>query len=166
MDPIAHASIALLAKPVVPRAPLWALVAAAEVPDVLFFAFEAAGLEHQAVTRLDLSQGLTYISPPLIPWSHGLFMCFVWSVAVAAITWLFWRDGGMSAAAGLMVLSHWLLDFTVYPNMPLLFAGSPVIGLGLMTSGAGFIASIVLEIGLIGGGIFVYFKTRKPGKKP
>ncbi len=80
MDPIAHASIALLAKPVVPRAPLWALVAAAEVPDALFFAFEAAGLEHQAVTRLDFSQGLTYISPPLIPWSHGLFMCIVWSV--------------------------------------------------------------------------------------
>ena len=47
MDPIAHASVALMAKPAVPRVRLWVLLAAAQVPGLLFFAFEAAGMEHK-----------------------------------------------------------------------------------------------------------------------
>ena len=62
MDPIAHASVALMAKPAVPRVRLWVLLAAAPVPGLLFFAFEAAGMEHQAVTHVDFGQDLTYLS--------------------------------------------------------------------------------------------------------
>ena len=39
MEPLAHASIAFIAKPLIPEAPLWALVAATQVPDLLSFAF-------------------------------------------------------------------------------------------------------------------------------
>jgi hypothetical protein len=92
MDPVAHASVGVMAKSAAPKAPLWVLVAATQVPDLLFFAFEAAGIEHQAVTHMDFRQGLTYLSPALIPWSHGLFMCVVWSVLVAALGYLFFRD--------------------------------------------------------------------------
>lgn len=38
MDPIAHSSIGLLAKPIAPKAPLVILLAATQVPDILFFA--------------------------------------------------------------------------------------------------------------------------------
>lgn len=76
-SPFAHASIGLFSKTAAPRVPLWALIAATQVPDVLFFIFEAAGLEHQAETQTSLSQGLTYLSPAQIQWSHGLMMCLV-----------------------------------------------------------------------------------------
>ncbi len=162
MDPLAHASIGLMTKPLAPKAPLWALVAATAVPDLLYLlAFHPAGIEHEAVTHFDCDHGLQYQRPPAIPWSHGLFMCMVWSAVVAAITFLFCRDRRTSSVIGLMVLSHWGLDFIVYPIMPLFFDNSQMIGLGLMTSKRGFIASVILEISLITGGIATYRETRK-----
>jgi hypothetical protein len=59
MDPIAHSSIGLMAKPIAPKVPLLVLMAATQVPDILFFAFEAAGMENQAVTQMDFNQGLS-----------------------------------------------------------------------------------------------------------
>jgi membrane-bound metal-dependent hydrolase YbcI (DUF457 family) len=161
MDPLAHASIALMAKPIAPKAPLWVLLAATQVPDLLSFGFMAAGIEHGAVTRLDFEHGLQYLSPASIVWSHGLFMSVVWSVVVAAIAFAFLRDRRTSAVIGLMAFSHWVLDFIVYPNMPLFLDDSPMIGLGLITSGPGLILGILLEIALIGGGIAIYVTTRK-----
>jgi membrane-bound metal-dependent hydrolase YbcI (DUF457 family) len=156
MDPLGHASIGLMVKPLAPKAPLWALLAATAVPDLLFFGFQAAGLEYQAVTQFDLGHGLQYLSPPSIPWSHGLFMCIVWSAMVAIIAFLFSRDRRTSIVIGLLVFSHWVLDFIVYPILPVFFDNSRMIGLGLMTSGPGFIASVILEMGLITGGIATY----------
>jgi membrane-bound metal-dependent hydrolase YbcI (DUF457 family) len=161
MDPLAHASIGLIAKPLVPKAPLWALLAATQVPDLLSFGFMAAGLEHGAVTQLTFKHGLEYLSPPFIPWSHGLFMSVVWSVVVAAIAWLFLRDRRTSVAIGLMVLSHWLLDFIVYLNIPVFFDNTPTIGLGLITSSPGLIMGIILEVSLISAGLIVFWVTRK-----
>jgi membrane-bound metal-dependent hydrolase YbcI (DUF457 family) len=161
MEPFAHASIGLMAKPFAPKAPLWALVAATQVPDLLSFAFIAAGIEHGAVTQLDFEHGLQYLSEQSIPWSHGLFMAVVWSAVVAALALRFSRDRRTSIVVGLMVFSHWLLDFVVYLNIPLFFDNSQVIGLGLITSGPGLLMGILLEIGLIAGGVAVYGVTRK-----
>ena len=161
MDPIAHCSIGLMAKPIAPKAPLLVLMAATQIPDILFFAFEAAGMENQAVTQMDFNQGLRYLSPAVMHWSHGFLMCIVWSLVAAAITFPFFRDLRTSSIIGLLVFSHWVLDFTVYSNMPLFFDGSPQIGLGLITSGPGLILGIILEVILIVGGIAIYFASRK-----
>jgi hypothetical protein len=52
---------------------------------------------------------------------------------------------------GLVVFSHWILDFvshpmwpSVQPDLPLLFAGSPTVGLGLWRSHGGAIAGELL----------------------
>ncbi len=161
MDPFAHASIGLLAKPYAPKATLLALLVATQVPDLLCFGFFAAGIEYGAVTELDLTQGLKYLSAPFIPWSHGFSMCVVWSILAAAIAFLFCRDRRVSVIIGLMVFSHWLLDFTVYLNIPVWFDNSQLTGLGLITSGPGLILGIVIEIGLIGGGIASYLTRGK-----
>ncbi len=164
MDPLGHASIGLMVKPFIPKAPLWALIAACEVPDLLFFGFQAAGVEDQAATKLDFAHGLQYLSLPFIPWSHGCSMCLLWATAVATLAYLFWRDRRASIAIGLMVLSHWVLDFIVYPIMPLFFRQSSMAGIGLMTSVPGFIASIIREISLITVGVVIYYNYWKGGK--
>ena len=87
----------------------------------------------------------------------------VWSVLAAAIAYLFSRDRRTSIAIGALVFSHWVLDFIVYSNLPLDFNNSQLVGLGLLNSGLGVIIGIILEIGLIAGGIAIYFVTRKRG---
>ncbi len=161
MDPIAHASIGLMAKPIAPKAPLWALLAATQVPDLLFFGFQAAGIEHQGVSTMDFNQGLKIITLGSTPWSHGLFMGIAWSLVVAGIAFLFYHDRRTSIVLGSMVFSHWVLDFIIYSNLPLFFDNSQLVGLGLLNSGLGVILGILLEIGLIVGGIVIYLKTRK-----
>ena len=157
MDPVAHFSIALAASKLAgPKAPLLVLGAATQIPDLLFFGFQAAGLERKAKTKLDWRKGLKYLSPPLLPCSHGLLMSIVWSLLAAAIAFPFYRDLRTSFVVGLMIFSHWVLDAIVYPNLPLTFEGSREVGLGLITSGPGFIAGIILEVVLIGGGIAIY----------
>jgi hypothetical protein len=152
----------LAAKPAAPKAPLWALLLATEVPDLLFIGFEALGIERQGVSHTDLSQGVTYVSLGYMPWSHGLFTCLIWSVVAAALTFLFYRDRRTSIVMGLMVFSHWVLDFVVHgPDLPLLFDGSPLVGLGLWTSGPGLIISGILEFGLLAGGIAIYLVARR-----
>jgi len=160
VDPIAHFSVALAAAKLAdPEAPLGVLGVATQVPDILFFGFEAAGLERRAETQTNFRTGLRYLSPASIGWSHGLLMSVVWSIVAGAIAFPFYRDFRTSIVVGLMVFSHWLLDFIVYPNLPLLFDGSRLVGLGLITSGPGLIAGIVLEIVLIAGGIAIYLGT-------
>jgi membrane-bound metal-dependent hydrolase YbcI (DUF457 family) len=161
MDPLAHASIGLMAKPLVPKAPLWALLAATQVPDLLSFGFIAAGLEHGAVTKLDFEHGLQYLSPSSIAWSHGLLMSVVWSLLIAAAGWIFFRDRRVSVTLGLMVFSHWLLDFIVYRYIPVFLDNSQTTGLGLITSSPGLIAGIVMEVVLISAGIAIYWIYRK-----
>jgi membrane-bound metal-dependent hydrolase YbcI (DUF457 family) len=166
MDPIAHASVGLMAKAAFPKAPLFALLIATEVPDLLFFAFQAAGIERQAVTQMDFRKGLTYLSPASIPWSHGLFMCIVWSMVAGGIAFLLYRRRQTYFLIGLMVFSHWILDFLAYNNLPLILNGSPLIGVGLVTSGIGVVIGIIVEVGLIAGGIAAFWVSRKRLAKP
>lgn len=161
MDPLGHASIGFIVKPLAPKAPLWALVAANELPDILFFGLQAAGVERLAVTQLDFAHGLRYLSLPSIAWSHGLVMCLVWSALAAGVAFIFSRDRRLSGLIGLMVFSHWVLDAIVYPVMPVFFDNSLLIGLGLMTSAPGFMASIVLEVALLAGGLAAFWVTRR-----
>jgi prolipoprotein diacylglyceryltransferase len=161
MEPLAHASIGLMAKSIAPKAPLWALLAATEVLDAVSIGLIAVGIERGATTQLDFEHGLQYLSQQSIPWSHGLFMSLVWSVVVAVIGYLLFRDRRTSILIGLLVFSHWVLDFIVYLNIPVLFDGSSMIGLGLITSRPGLLVGIILEIVLIVGGITIYWVTRK-----
>lgn len=162
MGPPGHLAIGLAAKPITPLAPLWALLLASEVPDLLFFGFEAAGIEYQAVTQTNLNQGMQMFSPGFNPYSHGLFMTGIWSILVGVIAYFVFRDRRTSIVLGLVVFSHWVLDFIVHPpELSLFFDGSPLVGLGMWSSGAGFISSVILEVILLAVGIAIYFGMRK-----
>lgn len=157
-----HIGVAFAAKPVAPKVPLGALLVATEAIDLLCFGFFATGIERQGATQVDLNQGLQVLTSGSMPWSHGLFMAIVWSIMAAALAFAFTRDRRAAGVVGLVVFSHWALDFVVHPpDLPLLFGGSPTVGLGLYTSGPGLMASIVLEFALLAGGIATYLVTRR-----
>jgi hypothetical protein len=157
-----HLGVALAAKPAAPDAPLWALLVASETLDLLSGVLMAAGLETFVETQVSLVTGMEFLSTPSVPWSHGLPMAILWSALFAGIAYVLSRSRRASIVLGLVVFSHWVLDFVVHPpDLPLLFAGSPVVGLGLWASPAGLVTSMILEIALLAGGIAIYWNYRK-----
>src|ERR1019366_7925123 len=101
MGPIGHFSVGLAAKPTAPKVPLGILLLATWILHVLAVAFGFAGIERGG------SAGL--------PWPHGLFMSVVWSVVAALVTARIYRDHRAGLVVGLLVFSHWALDFLSHP---------------------------------------------------
>jgi membrane-bound metal-dependent hydrolase YbcI (DUF457 family) len=162
MSGIGHLAPAFAAKSVTPEAPLWVLLIASETNDLLYFLFSSAGIEPKAViTIMNFNQGVKYLTPVSNPWSHGLFMSLIWAMTAAAIAFLFYRDRKTSGVIGMVVFSHWILDFLMHSNLPLFFDGSPQVGLGLENSGSGFLFMTVLDLLLLAAGITIYFRARK-----
>jgi hypothetical protein len=166
MGPAGHLAAGLVAKRFAPKVPLFLLLIAPVIPDLLGFVFRVIGIENYANNVFDPSLGAYITLPMRRYWSHGLFMNVVWSALAALLAYLVWRDRRTSAVIGLTVFSHWVFDFIVHPpDLPLLFAGSPKVGLGLWATRTGFMISILLEIILFAGGIAIYLNSRKTTRK-
>ena len=162
MGPPGHFGIAFAAKPAAPKAPLLVLLVASEALDLLTIPFMGLGIERGAQYSISIEEGLRIMVPGSVPWSHGLFMSLIWSLFFAAIAYLIYRDRRTSGIVGLVVFSHWVLDFIVHsPDLPLFFEGSKVFGLGLWSSGPGFIASVALEFVLLAIGLAIYLRARR-----
>ena len=151
-----HLAVGLAAKPVAPKASLGALLLSATAIDTLCGVFVITGTE-----------GIDASGTSSIPWSHGLFMAVVWSIVGFAVAFLLSRDRRTGIIVGLVVFSHWVLDFISHPmgmgrdlppDLPLLFEGSPKVGLGLYNSVA---AALVTDIGLLVEGIVVYLVSTR-----
>jgi len=114
-----HFAIGLAAKPAAPKVPLLVLLLATEVLDLLCFGFQAIGIEDFGISHTDINQGVIVLSPASIPWSHGLFMSVVWSVVAAAIAFIIYQERRTASIIGLVVFSHWIMDFIVHlPTSP------------------------------------------------
>lgn len=158
MSGIGHLAAGFAAKTVTPETPLWVLLVAAETNDILYGLFSLSGLEPTVQTSMSFSQGIQYLSPVSNPWSHGLFMSIVWSVLAALSAYFFSRNWKVTGTIGLVVFSHWMLDFLMHSNLPLFFGSSPLLGLGLENSGPGFILITVFDLVLFGSGVAIYFR--------
>jgi hypothetical protein len=173
-----HCAVGLAAKPVAPQVPLGVLLLATEILDIFATAFVYAGIEGGAMTGN--------------PWSHGLFMSVVWSLVAALLVARIYRSKRAGTVVGLLVFSHWMLDFVSHPipfpsfswrtwqwsyghrlppDLPLLFAGSPKVGLGLYNSMSA-VEATVLELGMVLLGLAVYVsyivnkrRNRRPSKR-
>jgi len=136
MAGLAHLGVGLAAKSIAPNVNAGVLVTAAYALDIAWGGFFLAGIEQYTGT------GVTSTSP----YSHGLFMAVVWSVLAAAAARLISRNGRTSLIIGLLVFSHWAVDFIAKPmlhafptdtGLPLLFRGSPTVGLGVWSTALG-----------------------------
>jgi hypothetical protein len=161
MSGIGHLAVGLAAKSATDKVPLWLLLAASETNDLLYFLFTASGIEQKAAIVINFNQGIRYLTPVSNPWSHGFLMSVIWSILAAALAYIFYRDRHSAVIIGSVVFSHWILDFLMHSNLPLSLNGSPLIGLGLENSGAGFIFMTLLDISLVICSITIYMVTRK-----
>ncbi len=159
MAGLAHVGIGFALKWAAPKAPLPGLIVAAEALDLLYLPLLAvpAGTDPQSLT-------------------HGLFMALAWSLAAVALAALRRRDRRTSLVLGGAVLSHWILDYLTHPmgaifggkplppDLPLLFAGSRRVGLGLYNHS--FALAMAFDLGLTFAGIgayVVYMAYRRRG---
>jgi len=154
---IAHLGVGLAAKKVCPRVPLGVLLFASQALDVLCGLLMVASIE-----KMRVAAGITKMTPLdfiSYPWSHGLFMSLVWSCVAALVAWRLQRDRLAAGVIGALVFSHWVLDWISHiPDLPLLFDGSPKVGLGLWNNPAG---TMIAEFGLFGAGAVVYFTSTR-----
>lgn len=168
MAGIAHAAVGLAVKPLVPEVNVGWLILGTFVLDILWVAFWAVGLETSPA----------YHGPGAHPpyWDHSLLMAVVWSLLFGLLaSWLGRRSRRrirIGVVFGLMVFSHWALDWITHPmtalsasdkGIPLAFGNSPLVGLGLYRS---LTAVWVTEIGGLLAGLAVYIVWRVRKKKP
>lgn len=155
MASMAHLGVGLAAKRVAPRVPVLVLIVAAYAIDLIWGVFFFFGIEHMP------EAGAASVNP----WSHGLLMASVWSLLAGLITYAVSRNRGTGAVVGLMVFSHWVVDFISHPmtavfagdtGLPLLFGGSPTVGLGVWSTPLGV---NIGEYGSLAVGLALYVWT-------
>lgn len=148
-----HLATAFVAKRVEPRIPLGVAVAASFGIDLLWPLFLLLGIESVRVSPGDTA--FTSLAFESYPWSHSLLAVTAWSLLATTLgRWIFssWR---MAGVVGLLVASHWLLDFVTHrPDLPLWPEG-PLVGLGLWNSVPG---TIILEGGFLAVALFLYLR--------
>ena len=161
---IGHCALGFPAKKLAPKVPLGILLLATMVLDILAIGFAWAGIERVGAGN---------------PWSHGLLMSVIWSLAAALLGWRIFGEQRAGAVIGLLVFSHWVLDFISHPipfpsfswrtwhweygrplpaDLPLLFGGSPRVGLGLYNR-ISAVEATVLELGMLIAGIAWYARS-------
>ena len=154
---IGHFALGLAAKRVTPRVSLAVLFAAAQLADLLWPVFVAAGLEQ---VRID--PGNTAFTPldfVSYPYSHSLLMLVVWGVLLASACRPFARGRRAFVVIGALVVSHWLLDFVTHrPDLPL-YPGGRKVGLGLWNSVP---ATIAVEVPMFLAGLWIYTRVTHP----
>jgi membrane-bound metal-dependent hydrolase YbcI (DUF457 family) len=166
MSGIGHLAAGFASRPYTPKVPLLVLLAASETNEILYFLFTLTGVEQAARISMSFSEGVRHLDATTNPWSHGLFMSVIWAALAAGIAYLVYRDQRSAGMLGLVVFSHWVLDFLMHSNLPVFFEGSPLIGVGLEDTGAGFIFMTLLDLALLGGAVALYMNSRKKADGP
>jgi membrane-bound metal-dependent hydrolase YbcI (DUF457 family) len=149
---IGHFAVAFAAKRVAPRASLGALVAAAQLLDLIWPPLVLAGVE-----QVRIEPGNTAFTPlnfVSYPYSHSFAMAALWSAVAAAVYWTAARYRRGALAVGVAVLSHEILDLITHrPDLPLYPGATVYAGLGLWNS---VTATVIVEGLMFAGGVALY----------
>ena len=155
MPAIAHVGVGFAAKKIAPDISVIFLIIAAELIEIVFFVFVAAGVETMPLPD----------KSPFSPYSHSVFMGIIWSLAAALVTFLISKNKKVSIIIGLLVLSHTIMDIIASPKlafyptdtkMPVFFDNSLSIGLGLWKNKA---VALTGEFGILIAGFIIYILT-------
>lgn len=148
---VGHLAAALTAKRVEPEVPLGVCVASALALDLVWPVLLLVGVETVRVHPGDTA--FTNLAFDSYPWSHSLAMVLLWSVLASLAGRAAFHAWKPAVVIGVLVLSHWVLDWVTHrPDLPL-WPHGPETGLGLWNSVLGTIA---VEGSLFGAAIWLY----------
>ena len=153
---IGHYALGLAAKRVAPRTSLGTLFAAPSFADLLWPVFLLLGWEEARL--LPSANPFLGLWLDHIPISHSLVALCAWGLLFGFV--YFKRTTYMRGAvvSGVLVLSHWVLDWVTHrPDMPL-YPGGPVLGLGLWNSVPG---TVVAEGLMLLAALAIYVQTTR-----
>ena len=156
---LGHFGLGFGAKKAAPAVSLGTLFLAAQFADLMWPTLVLFGVE-----RVEVQPGVTAVTPlnfVSYPYSHSLLALCVWGVLFAGIYVVVRRSRLPAAIAlGLLVVSHWVLDYVTHrPDLPLTPGGETRVGLGLWFSVPGTLAA---EFGLFVIGIVLYVRSTTP----
>ena len=154
---IGHYALGLAAKRLAPRTSLGTLFVAPTLADLLWPVFLLLGWERAHVVPGPNPFLTLWLDD--YPISHSLVALIVWG---ALFGFLYYRRRGDRRAAlviGLLVVSHWVLDFITHrPDEPL-YPGGPEVGLGLWNYP---VATVIVESIMLLAGIVLYLRNTRP----
>jgi hypothetical protein len=149
---IGHFAVGFAAKRAAPRTSLATLMVAAQLVDLVWPAFVLLGIE-----RVRIDPGNTAFTPldfESYPWTHSLLLASLWGLAFALLYRARTGYGRGALVVGLLVPSHWVLDWISHrPDMPLVPGGGPLLGLGLWRSVP---ATLAVELTMFALGAALY----------
>ena len=160
MPAIAHLGVGFAAKKIAPDISVIYLIIAAELIEIVFFVFVAAGVETMPLPD----------KAPFTPYSHSVIMGIIWSVAAGLFTYLLSRNKKASIIIALLVISHTILDIIASPKlafyptdtkMPVFFNDSLSVGLGLFKYQT---IALIGEFGILIAGFIIYILTIRKTK--
>lgn len=152
---IGHYAVALAAKRATPKVSLGTLFLSAQLADLLWPLFLMLGLEH---VRIDpTNTAFTPLDFYDYPISHSLVGALGWSIVAGGLYYIFRKDLKSGAILGLVVFSHWILDFITHrPDLHFGLGVNLSFGLRLWNSVSG---TIMVEGILFLAGIAIYLRT-------
>ncbi|HET7234444.1 MAG TPA: metal-dependent hydrolase [Longimicrobium sp.] len=154
---IGHAAAALAGKRAAPRTSLGVLLAAATFLDLLWPILLLLGRE-----RVEIDPANTAFTPldfVHYPISHSLLTVLGWSLAAGVLYFAATRYRYGAWTVGVLVLSHWVLDWLTHrPDLPL-WPGGPRVGLGMWHSVP---VTLVVELLIFAVCLAIYLGTTRP----
>jgi membrane-bound metal-dependent hydrolase YbcI (DUF457 family) len=155
---LGHYAVGFVSKRLAPRTSLGALMAAVQLPDLIWPIFLLLGWE-----RARIEPGNTAFTPlafEYYPWTHSLLAVIVWGIAFALVYYAVTRYRGGAMVLAIAVVSHWLLDAIVHrPDLPLYPGSSVKVGLGLWKN---IPATLVLETVMFVVAVWIYLGITRP----
>ncbi len=155
-----HYAAALAAKAIEPRAPLWTLIAGAQLVDIGWAVLITAGVEYGSV---DPGLPGSHLVLEHMPWTHSLPAALAWSaLALIAARFLLRLPLRAAIIIAAVVFSHWLTDLLVHRPDLELYPSGPKLGFALWNYP---VIEQAVEIGLIAiAGVFWSAQRTRAGQ--
>lgn len=152
---IGHFAVGLIARKNEKQPSLALMFIAVQLLDLIWPVLLLLGIE-----SFSIDPGNTEVTPlsfEYYPYSHSLLTTLIWGLILGAGYYLFTKNRKGSMLLGLLVLSHWVLDFVTHrPDLPLTPFSDSKVGLGLWNHQAWALA---IELFLFGVGILLYYRS-------
>lgn len=158
---IGHFGVGLGAKKIDSKPSLGTLFFASQFIDLIWPIFLLLGIE-----QVIIEPGNTVFTPLnfiYYPFTHSLAGVVTWGLIFGVVYFLIKKNYKTAILLGLLVISHWILDFITHaPDLPLIPGLELKVGLGLWNS---LIFTLLFEVAIFSVGLFYYLKVTKAKNK-